>query len=314
MTQEDIFLGIDTSCYTTSVAVVDMCGRILLDRRAPLDVPSGKCGLRQSDMVFMHIKNLPQLFEGWENMGIVRAVAASTRPRPVEGAYMPVFSVAECVGSACAASSNVPLYRLTHQHAHIGAALEHNLTHFLALHVSGGTTELLEVFASDGVIEDISILGGTTDIAAGQLIDRIGCVLGLPFPAGKHLECIAEGDEISLITKFKDTYVSYSGAEAHTKRKIAAGDSPGKIAGSLQRYIAESLLELIRSGRRKIGNLPVLLFGGVMSNGYIRDFLERRLDNLVFAKKEYAPDNACGLAKQARSIYKRSIDGQNNGD
>ena len=92
------YMGDITSCYTTSVSVSDEKGNILYDRRIPLKVGDSKRGLRQSEMVFQHVKNLGTLFpSGFTD---IKGVASSTRPRPQEGSYMPVFCVSESYGKA----------------------------------------------------------------------------------------------------------------------------------------------------------------------------------------------------------------------
>ena len=293
------YWGLDTSCYTTSLAVADEMGRIVWDKRKPLCVPKGALGLRQSEMVFQHIKNLPELLpEGFSN---IAAVAASTRPRPVADSYMPVFQVADAFAQTIARSSGAVYYPLTHQHGHIGAALleEEPQERLLALHVSGGTTDTLAVEMKDGVITCIKQLGSTGDIAAGQLIDRVGRELGLPFPAGASLEKLAAGEPLLIKSCVNGLTPSFSGAETRAKQLLLAGAPREAIALSVEKCVAKTLEKLIRRGREETGIFPVFLLGGVMANGYIRSFLENRLDGLSFAKREYATDNACGLARQA---------------
>ena len=180
------FLGIDTSCYTTSVVIADAAGNILADKRVLLTVEAQERGLRQSEMVFQHIKNLSEIFpEGYTN---IKAVAASTAPRPVQGSYMPVFRVSESFGKAAAHTAGAAFYALSHQHAHVGAAMlgagQTFDGEYLALHVSGGTTDLLRLTVDKGIAEQIETIGSSSDITAGQLIDRIGVLLGYGFPAG----------------------------------------------------------------------------------------------------------------------------------
>jgi len=298
------FLGIDTSCYTTSCAVADEQGKIVYDSRRLLTVPQGGRGLRQSEMVFEHIKNLPSVFP----VGFcgIKAVAVSARPRPKDGSYMPVFRAAESFGEASARSAGAELYRLSHQHAHIGAALIGNDLEgdFLVLHVSGGTTDVLKANVKKGIICSIEGLGETADLSAGQLIDRTGVHLGLKFPAGPELEKLAEGATPSpLKSSVKGLSASFSGAEAAVLRMIADGTPPAEIASGVQRCVANTLEKLIRTAREETGVYPVLLVGGVMQNGEIRSRLMHRLKGLHFAEKRMSPDNACGLAVQARNLY-----------
>lgn len=298
------FCGIDCSCYTSSVSVVDENGKVLCDARRPLLVKDGQKGLRQSEMVFSHIKNLSEIFpEGFSGFA---AVAASARPRPVEGSYMPVFAVSESFGKAVAKSSGAAYYPLTHQHGHIGAALlEHGLQgEFLALHVSGGTTDLLLVTAENGVIREIRPLGGTLDIAAGQLVDRVGQALGLHFPSGPELSALAERGRPQVIASYvRGLEVSFSGAETAAKRMIGGGMLKEDVAASTLKCVGKTLEKLIKNARMQTRVEKVLLFGGVMSSTYLRSLLAGRLETLYFAGIQYASDNACGLAMQARNLY-----------
>ena len=86
-------LGIDTSNYKTSIAVIDHKKHIICDLRRFLTVKQGERGLRQSDALFQHIQNLPELMEEMRRMfdGRIDADACSFRPRPEAGSYMPVF-------------------------------------------------------------------------------------------------------------------------------------------------------------------------------------------------------------------------------
>ena len=140
-------LGIDTSNYTTSAAVFDGSGGYNAGRL--LEVRPGELGLRQSDALFQHIKHLPGRFaelqaEGW--LTGLSAVGASTRPRAVEGSYMPCFLAGEGQGRTLADALGVPFYAVSHQQGHIAAAawsagrLELLDRPMLAWHLSGGTS------------------------------------------------------------------------------------------------------------------------------------------------------------------------------
>jgi len=299
------FLGIDLSCYTTSCAVTDEAGRIVYDGRRLLEVQAGERGLRQSDMVFQHARNLPEIFP--EGFSHIRAVAASVRPRPVEGSYMPVFLAAQSFGEVAARMAGAAFYPLTHQHGHIGAALYGNSLPgtFLALHVSGGTTDVLRVQTEGGVIREIAHLGGSTDIAAGQLIDRVGQALGYSFPMGPKVEAEAGGEPLVLKSSVKGLEVSFSGAETAAKNMLKQGVGADVICRSVLKCVAKSLDKLIVNAFARTGIRDVLAFGGVLCNVYIREFLKRRHDGgIAFASLQYSSDNACGLALQAREIYR----------
>ncbi len=297
------FLGIDTSCYTTSLAIADVQGNILLDRRSMLRVQKHARGLRQSEMVFQHIKNLLELFpQGYQGIG---AVAASTVPRPAEGSYMPVFRVAESFGKAAAYAAGAAFYALSHQHAHIGAAIIGTEKifdgEFLALHVSGGTTDVLKVRAKHNLICSITTIGQASDITAGQLIDRIGVTLGYDFPAGAAISVLgSRGVPEHMNFSIRGLNASFSGAESAVRRRLKQGMSAEDAAATVLLYVAKVLNKLITRACEQTGIMQVLLFGGVMRSEWIRAYLgKEQRAKLVFAEPKYASDNACGLAIQA---------------
>ena len=117
-------LGIDTSNYTTSVALFDGVSGYNLGRL--LDVPEGALGLRQSDALFQHVKHLPEIFAALRAEGrldgCIAAVGASTKPRWVEGSYMPCFLAGESQGRGIADTLGVPFFPCAHQQGHIAAA------------------------------------------------------------------------------------------------------------------------------------------------------------------------------------------------
>ena len=273
-----MFYGIDTSCYTTSLAVIDDQGRLLCEERKLLDVACGERGLRQSDGVFQHLQNLPMLAEKLASQSVglqLQAVAASTRPRPVEGSYMPVFTVGSGFGRALAATLGVPFIALSHQEGHVLAGMWSagvNWDDFYAVHVSGGTTEILAV-KSNGQLT-IQELGGSADLHAGQFIDRVGVSLGLGFPAGPALEKLAlqcVGTPFAVPVAVRGQSISFSGPESHVQRAVSAGEyTLAAIARGVEECVAQSLWRLTRNIFRAAGEKPVLFVGGVMANAYIR--------------------------------------------
>ena len=197
-----VCLGIDTSNYTTSVALFDGMRGYNLGRL--LEVPEGALGLRQSDALFQHVKRLPLLIHQLRAEGKldapISAVGASVKPRWVEGSYMPCFLAGESQGRSLADLLHVPFYPCAHQQGHIAAAAwsagraELLDRPHLAWHLSGGTTELVLVEPAGATVE-CTCIGGTSDISAGQLIDRTGKLLNLTFPSGKAVDALARGAE-----------------------------------------------------------------------------------------------------------------------
>lgn len=296
-------LGLDTSNYTTSVAVFD--GRDGYNESRLLEVRPGELGLRQSDALFQHVKRLPELFAGLECRGWLRtveAVGASTRPRAVEGSYMPCFLAGSSQGRSLASALGVPFFDHSHQQGHLAAAawsagrLDLLDSPFLAWHLSGGTTELLKV-EPDGTSVRAEIIGGTSDISAGQLIDRAGVLLGLRFPAGKALEALYPQADVCMEYRVKlhDLTFSLSGMENQVKRLLEEGEKPANIARFTLDTVMNVVLRATREAQRRWPGLPVLCSGGVASNAQLRDALERNCGAL-FAQPRYSTDNAMGTA------------------
>ncbi|MFD2170900.1 O-sialoglycoprotein endopeptidase [Tumebacillus lipolyticus] len=303
-------LGIDTSNYTTSVCLIDEAGQIVKEARRLLQVEQGERGLQQSAALFQHVQHLPALVESLGDLsGSLRAVCASARPRRIEGSYMPVFTVGSGMGRALAATHGVPFLETTHQEGHIaageGSAGVVPADHFLAVHLSGGTTDLLEIKRlADGY--EIAELGTSIDLHAGQLVDRVGVALGLPFPAGQHLERLAREsaeEQVTLPSPVDGYNLSLAGPESAAMRLIAAGTKPADVARAVEGCIAKGLEKVLRKAVEEKGVKAVLIVGGVAANLYIRERLIKRLEHravgakLYFALPNYSTDNAFGVAR-----------------
>ena len=298
-------LGLDTSNYTTSCAVFD--GEKGINQGRILEVRPGELGLRQSDALFQHVKRLPELLGALAeetSLEMLGAVGASTRPRAVEGSYIPCFLAGTSQGKSLSHVLNVPFYAFSHQQGHLAAAawsagrMELLDQPFLAWHLSGGTTELLLVEPEeDGVAVRAEILGGTTDISAGQLIDRTGVLLGLQFPAGKALDALSEEADAPLKYRVKQDglHFSLSGMENQVKKLLADGDKPANIARFAIETVTDVIRRTTRAAQETYPGLPVLCSGGVASNRRMRDVLEKDC-GAVFAHPRYATDNAMGTA------------------
>lgn len=298
-----MIIGIDTSCYTTSVALINDDGSIIDNRRLMLQVKPGRRGLRQSEAVFQHVQNLPRLVENLREITPILAVAAATRPRPVPGSYLPVFRVGASFGAALAHLIGVPFYETSHQEGHIRAGLfggESPNETFLAWHLSGGTTELLLVKTFLGGF-NIEKVGGASDLQVGQLVDRIGVALGAGFPAGKYLEELAQQswstESLPVVTK--DLTISFSGPDSAGQRLLKSGISSSELARRVFNCISRSLIKVTLEAVRRYKVSRVLLAGGVASNELIRTaFLEEKALSeikIVFAPKELSGDNAVGV-------------------
>ena len=295
-------IGIDTSNYTTSIAFFDGVGGENCSRLLP--VKPGELGLRQSDAVFAHIKSLPELSGRlFSHLGgeTITAVGVSTRPRAVEGSYMPCFLVGYSHGKLLSDALGVPLVEVSHQQGHVAASLwsagELQLMEepHLAWHLSGGTTELLLV-EPEGKNVKCTKIGGTTDISAGQLIDRTGQLLQLPFPSGKHLDALsreAKGQAVFQV-KCSDMTFSLSGVQNKVQQFHAAQADPAETAGYALRCVAKAVFRATEQAQKAYPGLRVVFSGGVASNSMLRQVMAPL--NPVFSQPQFSTDNAMGVA------------------
>jgi len=298
------YLGLDTSNYTTSVALYDGENNCIEQCKKLLPVKNGSLGLKQSDAVFHHVKQLPELVR--ELFGRcpsqVTAVGVSTRPRPVEGSYMPCFLVGQAVAQSVAAAEGISLYTFSHQEGHVAAALysagrlDLLEQEFIAFHLSGGTTECLHCDGRSGELV-IRLFSATSDLNAGQAVDRCGVALGLAFPAGPQLEKLALCSQ--AVYKIRPSFVgknpSLSGVENRCNRMIGEGAPPEDVARYVLDYIGAALEKMTRDALEELGNLPLVYAGGVMSNTIIRRRMEETFD-CHFAQPQFSSDNAAGIA------------------
>ena len=372
-----VYLGIDTSCYTTSVAIMDEAGALLGEARQILSVRPGRCGLQQSEMVFQHTRNLPRLMEeavgqvigcvttgagsvangvsvadeastagasGLAGLAVagyeLAAIGVSGYPRPLEGSYMPAFLAGLSVARSVAAITGAQLEVISHQENHLEAGLWSaggpDVDRFLLLHASGGTTDVLLAERQQNGRYRITEVGGSMDLHAGQFVDRIGVALGLQFPTGPALEALAEkalartaevsasvseqsvasvseagagaAPMVELPVSVRKLQVSLSGPCTAALRKLEAGAEPAALALGVEHALAETFARVLRNGAQEYRVRDVLLVGGVGSNNYIRQHVERKLAKLRYPVRLWVPegrfscDNATGCAAFARRM------------
>ena len=304
-----MFLGIDTSCYTTSLALIETGGKLLKDCRRLLFVKEGDLGIPQSQGFFIHNAQLPELFHDLcqgVDKNKIKAVTVSEKPRPQEGSYMPVFRAGFNMAKVISTALNIPLYTTTHQEGHLAAALwslkKHYMvdSEFLALHISGGTSELLRAKKADGGF-DIDILS-SSDLAAGQYIDRVGVALGLPFPSGPHLEELAlrtKESSFKLPVAVRGLGFSFSGPESAAMRLIKRDMNKEELARAVFISIGEALAKAINNAIKEAGLRDVVIAGGVASNSIIKEIIIGKVKpkgNILFSDPVFARDNAVGVA------------------
>lgn len=315
--KNNIIIGIDTSCYTTSIAALSFDGKVIFNQKIILDVKEKSKGLRQSEAVFQHINNLGKISENIETIikkYNVKAVCVSKKPRPIEESYMPVFNVGYNVGKLISTTLICPFYETSHQENHIEASLfENSLKNeerFLSVHMSGGTMEILLVEKKSSNYK-IDIVGGTKDISFGQLIDRIGVKLGYKFPAGKYidenaLKCNVKINK-GLKTSVKDGYMNISGLENQINKIIDENTNEyisKLVLDAVVRNLNKSLIYI--SNKYNINE--VVFAGGVAASKYVSRELTEKLEKnnikAYFCKAEYSTDNAVGCAIIGLEKYK----------
>ena len=297
-----MIVGIDTSCYTTSIALMQQ-SRLSVDLRRLLAVENHSCGLRQSDALFQHIKNLPPMMEELKaalGTADVSAVAVSVKPRPVEGSYMPVFRAGEAAAAAIAAAAHCPLWPFSHQEGHLAAACWSlgiwPRRPFIAAHLSGGTGEILYVVPQGAGFAVRAV--GRADLAPGQFVDRLGVAMGLPFPAGPALESLAlQAGEAAFPLKVavRNGDMSFSGPESAAQRALRAGVSPGALAQGVFANIGAALKKALVWALDSYGCDLALVAGGVAGNSLVKAHLSS-LPQARFAGPGYGGDNAVGIA------------------
>lgn len=310
----DGYLGIDTSNYTTSTAVYCPESDCVIQKKKLLPVPAGALGLRQSDAVFHHTVQLPQLLEALSAKfdGVIRAVAVSSAPRDAEGSYMPCFLAGMASARAVASFLKAPLYSFSHQSGHIAAALYSagRLSYlnkpFYAFHVSGGTTEALLVRPDEERIFAVELLAQSLDLKAGQAVDRVGGMLGLSFPAGAELELLAQKSQRRFQPRpsMKGADCCLSGVQNQCEKMLHAGERREDIA----RFCIESIGAAIDGMARALicahGAHPFVFAGGVMSNRIVRGAISQQYE-ASFAEPSFSCDNAAGIALLAAIAQKK---------
>lgn len=309
-----MYLGFDTSNYTTSLALFD--GENVISKKQILRVKDGEKGLRQSEAVFQHTVNMPKLLSQLPKLSKIDAVAVSSRPRNVEGSYMPCFLVGVNNAQTVSTVAGCDMYCTSHQVGHILSALysidrlDLINEEFIAFHISGGTTQALLVKPDKDEIIKINLICESLDLKAGQAVDRTGVMLGLHFPCGKELDKLSL--ESSAVFKYKPTIIdgncSMSGIENKVKKMIDDNFSPQDISKFLFTSISNTIEEMTKYIIKKYPGLPLVYAGGVMSNTIIRNNIKSKF-NAYFALPEFSCDNAVGTAIYA---YLKSNEQYNN--
>lgn len=296
-------IGFDTSNYATSLAVFDTAGEVVCAKKRFLPVKPGQLGLRQSDALFHHTVALPELLDELSqevDLTKVAAVGVSQKPRPAQGSYMPCFLAGVNAATAFARARNLPLVHTTHQQGHAAAALyaakgeQLFQQKVLMFHISGGTTDLLLC----DEVRQITTLGTSSDLYAGQAVDRVGVKLGFAFPAGAEVSRMAAqcSDEIRPKSSVRGMECSLSGLENQCNALLAAGKTPEYVCKYCLLCVADTVVKMTKAAQKEYPGLEVVCAGGVMSSDIIRSWVQQRLPKVYFVPGQYSSDNAIGVS------------------
>ena len=300
-----VYLGIDTSNYTSSVAAYDSKSGKMISEKLLLPVKENACGLRQSDAVFLHVKQLGDVAEAVLSKLDEKpaAIGVSISPCDSEGSYMPCFLVGKMLSQALSAAYNARQYFFSHQRGHIAAALysadilDLIGSEFLALHISGGTTDLLKITPDNEKIISVECVGRSLDIKAGQAVDRVGVMLGLGFPCGPELEKLANNSDRSFKIKHcvNGLNCNLSGLQNQAQKMLDNGENKADIAKYCLDFVGGTIDKMCENARSAYPELPFVFAGGVMSNKKIKANLSKKY-NGFFAEPRFSSDNAAGIA------------------
>lgn len=300
------YLGIDTSNYTTSCALYLPEANEFIQKKKLLPVKHGAIGIRQSDAVFHHTVQLPDLLDELMRNAPdadIAALGVSDAPRRQEGSYMPCFLAGLNSARSISAVSGKRLYRFSHQQGHIAAAVyscgETELFNkdFLAFHVSGGTTDALLVTPDSDNIISASLTASSLDLKAGQAVDRVSVMLGYDFPAGRFVDALAvkSDKKYKIHISLKDGNCCLSGVENKCRKMFDSGEKEEDISSYCLSYIMSALTEMADYQLARHGSMPILFSGGVMSSAFLKAGLSKRF-GAYFAEPEFSCDNAAGVA------------------
>jgi N6-L-threonylcarbamoyladenine synthase len=186
---------------------------------------------------------------------------------------------------------NIDIIGINHLKAHASVVLINNEISypFLGLIISGGHTELWRFNSFD----NYELLEKTADDAVGELFDKVGRCMKLPFPAGSSIEKLAtETKEFINIPLPK--ILSFSGMKTKFIGLLEKNIPHNIIANSLQKIVGQILIRLIMN--HNVINMPIVVGGGVASNIYLQNILKEKFFHIYFPSGELCTDNGIMIA------------------
>ncbi|MCQ9331250.1 tRNA (adenosine(37)-N6)-threonylcarbamoyltransferase complex transferase subunit TsaD [Corynebacterium phoceense] len=290
-----LVLGIESSCDETGVGIVELDGDGYMDIRADQVASSMQQHARFGGVVpeiasRAHLEAMPQVMRAaLDEAGIDKpdAVAATVGPG-LAGALLVGASAAK----AYAAAWGVPFYGVNHLGGHVAVAnlQGQKLPHSIALLVSGGHTQILEV---DAVGKPMRELGTTLDDAAGEAYDKVSRLLGLGYPGGPVIDKLAAQGEANInfprgLSRAEDLRgehrydFSFSGLKTSVARYVEKAEREGRvvsvedICASFQEAVADVLTHKAMLALEDTGAKVMLLGGGVAANSRLRSLAAQR--------------------------------------
>lgn len=308
-------LGIETSCDETGVAIYDSEAGLLADcLYSQVEIHAKYGGVIPELASRDHIrKTLPLIEEVIAKAGIaaseIEGVAYTAGPGLV-GALLVGASIGRTLGMAW----DVPTIGVHHMEGHLLAPMleaEPPQFPFVALLVSGGHTQLVKV---EG-IGRYQLLGESLDDAAGEAFDKVGKMLGLPYPGGPHVARLAQsGDPTRFdfprpMVNRPGLDFSFSGLKTYARNTITSlRDDAGELAeqdvADVARAFEEAVVNTLsikcRRALEETGYKTLIIAGGVSANLRLREVLEEAMTKvngrLFYAQLKYCTDNGAMIA------------------
>lgn len=319
-------LGIESSCDETSAAVVEMSEGVRKIRSniiaSQIDTHRLYGGVVPEIASRAHIEAISRItYEALDEAGIslsdVGLVAVTSHPGLI-GALLVGVNFAKSLAYA----NNIPLVGVNHIKGHIAAnylAYEELEPPFTALVVSGGHTSIYNAESYTSLVE----IGGTRDDAAGEAFDKIGRVIGLPYPAGAAMDKLAiEGDKNAVALPSPalagDTLdFSFSGIKTAALNYLNSAKQAGTeinradLAASYTERIVSAVVKKAEAALEANSSKRLVVAGGVAANSHLRAALEAMCKR---RKAEFfvPPLNLCGdnAAMIAAAGYYKFLDGK----
>lgn len=325
----ELVLGIETSCDETGVALV-RDGELLADVTATsMDEYARYGGIIPEIASRAHLEQfVPTLNAALEKAGValsdIDAVAVTAGP----GLVGPL-TIGVSAAKALALALGKPFYGVNHIIGHIAVdELVHGdfPSEFIGLIVSGGHSHLLHV---RNIATDVTELGGTIDDAAGEAFDKVGRLLGLPYPGGPHIDRLShEGNREAIRfprammgEKYKKNHLydySFSGLKTSVARYIEGVEARGEelakadIAAGFSEAVADALLTKAFLALENEGLDTLVIGGGFSANSRLRELAQERADARGITVRippiRYCTDNGAMIAALGWEMVRNGVE------